>query len=774
MCRQRRFRWLARQTPGARRDCPPTAAFSFVAPIARLLQIEQLEQRRMLATFMVTSNVDGGAGSLREAVAMANDTDGADTITFDGAVFTGGDASLIRLTQGELEITDTLTIDGSTGAAVTITGDANDDDVTDENNITDVAASFENNLSSLDDNSRILNFSSVTGDLTLASLTITGGRTTGDNSDEIIDDTHSGGAIRSRTSGSLTIGQSIISGNGTAGQFAFGGAIFADRVTLTESTVSENSTFGISAYGGGIFAYGDVTLTESTVSGNVTLGHSGFGGGILSYGAVTLAESNVSDNITLGDSADGGGIFAGGALTLTKSAISGNVTLGDFADGGGIFAANGATLSLSTVSGNSTNGYQSEGGAIAALQGVTLTESTVSENSTSGYYSSGGGISARGAVTLTASTVNGNSTFGAAADGGGIFAADGVTLTESTVSGNSTQGNGSSGGAIASFGESFGAVIVTRSTVTNNHSYLSSGGGISTLEDPIEINGSILAGNTADIGTPDLSSAEGPLTVNYSLVGTGVLPNGGIGTNIQDDDPGLGPLADNGGATLTHALLTGSPAIDAGDPDFTSPPEFDQRGTPFARVVDGDNDELAVVDIGAFELQTESPGLVGDYNGNGKVDAADYNVWRDAFGSSDDLRADGNGNGIIDAADYNLWRDNFGSTEAVSAGGAAVGVAHPVDETWALFIARGLATSAAVESQPAPSTTGQSMANAESPAPRTRSTVAAFGGEESRSIPFMVVVRRDPDATAKELDEAFAAIQRDAPWFPTHFHQLSI
>ena len=72
MCRQRRFRWLARQTPGARRDCPPTAAFSFVAPIARLLQIEQLEQRRMLATFMVTSNVDGGAGSLREAVAMAN------------------------------------------------------------------------------------------------------------------------------------------------------------------------------------------------------------------------------------------------------------------------------------------------------------------------------------------------------------------------------------------------------------------------------------------------------------------------------------------------------------------------------------------------------------------------------------------------------------------------------------------------------------------------------------------------------------------------------
>ena len=54
--------------------------------------------------------------------------------------------------------------------------------------------------------------------------------------------------------------------------------------------------------------------------------------------------------------------------------------------------------------------------------------------------------------------------------------------------------------------------------------------------------------------------------------------------------------------------------------------------------------------------------LLGDYNGNGVVDAPDYNVWRDSFGSKDDLRADGNGNGVIEAADYNIWRDNFGNT----------------------------------------------------------------------------------------------------------------
>ena len=54
--------------------------------------------------------------------------------------------------------------------------------------------------------------------------------------------------------------------------------------------------------------------------------------------------------------------------------------------------------------------------------------------------------------------------------------------------------------------------------------------------------------------------------------------------------------------------------------------------------------------------------LVGDYNENGSVDAPDYNVWRDTFGSDTELAADGNLNGVVDAPDYNVWRDNFGNT----------------------------------------------------------------------------------------------------------------
>ena len=70
----------------------------------------------------------------------------------------------------------------------------------------------------------------------------------------------------------------------------------------------------------------------------------------------------------------------------------------------------------------------------------------------------------------------------------------------------------------------------------------------------------------------------------------------GAGDQINTD-PLLGPLQDNGGPTYTHALLPGSPAIDAGDPNFTPPPFFDQRGPGFDRLVNGR------IDVGSFEIQ---------------------------------------------------------------------------------------------------------------------------------------------------------------------------
>ncbi|MCA9099922.1 MAG: hypothetical protein KDA63_02165, partial [Planctomycetales bacterium] len=80
--------------------------------------------------------------------------------------------------------------------------------------------------------------------------------------------------------------------------------------------------------------------------------------------------------------------------------------------------------------------------------------------------------------------------------------------------------------------------------------------------------------------------------------GATVTDGGGnlIGTAEAPIDPLLGPLADNGGPTLTHALLPGSPAVDAGNPALTPPPAFDQRGAPYVRFVG------AAIDIGAYEV----------------------------------------------------------------------------------------------------------------------------------------------------------------------------
>jgi hypothetical protein len=72
-----------------------------------------------------------------------------------------------------------------------------------------------------------------------------------------------------------------------------------------------------------------------------------------------------------------------------------------------------------------------------------------------------------------------------------------------------------------------------------------------------------------------------------------------VGTAQDPLDARLGPLANNGGPTQTHALLAGSPAIDTGDD--AGAPAFDQRGAGFPRRKDGNGDRRPAVDVGAFE-----------------------------------------------------------------------------------------------------------------------------------------------------------------------------
>jgi predicted outer membrane repeat protein len=174
----------------------------------------------------------------------------------------------------------------------------------------------------------------------------------------------------------------------------------------------------------------------------------------------------------------------------------------------------------------------------------------------------------------------------------------GVTISNSTLSGNSATGNG---GAINNSGCGAG-MSVTNSTISGN-SATGHGGGI-FVEGGCFPHG---FGAVLELGSTILKAGrsgeniflQGGLvkSLGYNLAsdnGGGVLTGPGDKINTN---PILGPLQHHGGPALTHALLPGSPAIDAGDPNFTPPPSFDQRGPGYHRVVNGR------IDIGSFEVQ---------------------------------------------------------------------------------------------------------------------------------------------------------------------------
>jgi hypothetical protein len=225
---------------------------------------------------------------------------------------------------------------------------------------------------------------------------------------------------------------------------------------------------------------------------------------------------------------------------------------------------------------------------------LTILNSTLSGNSDEyGGGISSGGFKGPASVTVYNSTISGNS---ASQSGGGI-ANDywPLTVVNSTISGNSA---GDSGGGIFN---STGAVEIANSTISGNSAPQGGGGGISNVAGEY--------GATLEMGNAIFNAgASGENIVNYGGTVTSHGYNlssddgGGYLTSPGDQintDPLLGPLQDNGGPTLTHAPLPGSPAIDAGDPNFTPPPLRDQRGPCFHRLF-GHR-----IDIGSVETQPQ-------------------------------------------------------------------------------------------------------------------------------------------------------------------------
>lgn len=292
---------------------------------------------------------------------------------------------------------------------------------------------------------------------------------------------------------------------------------------------------------------------------NVIHGLADRGGGIYNAGTLILNGGGVGDNRA--DSGDGdwdrgwgGGLFnaIGGIATITGSTfMSNNAT----SDGGGIYNAGTMTITNSTLSANSAAPVYGVGGAIYNDGGsLTITASTLTLNRASLH---GGGIMAtgnNGTVALINSTVSGNS---ADAQTGGIYASNGtVTLDYSTLADNT----------------SF-SLYVASAVVTAKHSIVATCSGAAITDH------------------------------GYNLDSNGSCHLNAQGS-LSNTDPRLGPLADNGGLTQTRALLPDSPAIDA-IPTAQCAIATDQRGE--ARPQDGNGDNVAACDIGAFEKEAISP-----------------------------------------------------------------------------------------------------------------------------------------------------------------------
>jgi uncharacterized repeat protein (TIGR01451 family)/CSLREA domain-containing protein len=373
-------------------------------------------------------------------------------------------------------------------------------------------------------------------------------------------------------------------------------AALACAASASAATYSVNTTAD-AATAGGCVSIPECTLREAVAAANAGNNDTislPAGRYVLSLGQLAPTKDTEIDGAgartTILDGNDASRVFdvSSDNLTMRDLTITGGRSLladgGDLpGDGGGILAL-GGRLDLVRV-GLIGNRSDQNGGGLAAppengtVSDIHITDSTVATNAVSGGAAEGqgGGIYVEGAATITNSTFTGNSVSNPGANAGGGIAAikdtgsaapTTVSLLNTTVAGNSvTTGTagGFSGGNPAP--STFLSTLDARNTV---------------------IAGNTVGGATGDCGFSGMNLAT---TSDHDL-SSDASCGFSDGGSVQNADPKLGPLANNGGPTDTRALLAGSPAINAGT--NAGCPAADQRGTA--------RPQADTCDIGAFEL----------------------------------------------------------------------------------------------------------------------------------------------------------------------------
>lgn len=396
------------------------------------------------------------------------------------------------------------------------------------------------------------------------------------------------------------------------------GPINIDFSITTPNTINLGSPLPTVAHQVNISGPGANLLTVQRASGsfrifNITAGAT----------AVTISGLTISQGST---TSEGGGVRNEAAtLNLNDCVISNNSVL---TFGGGIYNQSG-TLNITgcTISGNSLSGFSNGGGLFVNGGTVNITNSTFTGNSASNV---GGGlfVQTTGTANITNSTIGTGNT---AARGAGIFNNGTLAITNSTISGNTA---GNRGGGLNNEG---GNITLTHCTISGNSA--GEGGGLfkHQFSNPVSIKSTIIAGNSAPTA-PDV--ANNPTSLGHNLIGNGDGSTGfgttgdQAGTTSAPIDPRLGALTNNGGPTMSHALLAHSPAHDAADnaavtipPFLNTSPINDQRGPGFPRILDAaDANTTQTVDIGAFEARASVEDISNKVTSEGTLLSFNFHV----------------------------------------------------------------------------------------------------------------------------------------------------
>ncbi len=595
------------------------------------------------ADFTVTTTADENDGSctpghcsLREAIIAANSNNENDTIFLEDETYT----LVITGTEEDDSATGDLDVFGHTAGSLTISGEGSDQTIIDADGIDRVLqVHYEADVT-------------ISG-VTIRGGSVTTGVIDGGGiyfqsgslvlNDVIVEDNHAdkyGGGIFI-DQGQLTLNSGQIRSN-TADEG--GGGVYVNRssAVFDQAGDSDVASNGTNLQGGGVFVASGQALfsagevrdnTAETDGGGVYVGSgqitldggeiydnsaSNDGGGVgVDAGAVIMSTGQIRDNTADGR---GGGVFLNGSDATFDLSGDGLVVGNEAASGGGVFinagdmTFSGGEIVTNSVSADGGGVYVNEADAMFEMSdtGILAGNEALSglggglhvhygtANVTGGriYQNTGddgGGVYVhQGVLGLSRVAVSDN----VAVRGAGLFNANGtLTIVNSTVSGNATDdlgvyATGGSGGGLFNGGDA-ATTTITHSTFVSNTANTDvtwpwGAGGIDGISGTVSLRSTVVAYNQRVdtlvncVGTPISNGYNMDDDGSCNLVDT---------TDISNTDPLLGPLADNGGGNQTHALLSGSPAVDAAA--CVASVTTDQRGVS--------RPQGAGCDIGAYE-----------------------------------------------------------------------------------------------------------------------------------------------------------------------------